>query len=109
MIEAQRAWMRAQSQDKEAAALCGARPIPRPFCATPSIGMPQSAEVPVASPVSAGIQLTRLSSVLNGLENGAHALRAQAVKAREEFKTGQYHVDPVKLSQRIIRDCLRIT
>ena len=51
-------------------------------------------------------QLTRLSSVLNGLENGASAMRRHAVEAMKAVRAGTYAVDPVKLSRRIVGETL---
>ena len=51
-------------------------------------------------------QLTRLSSVLNGLENGATAMRRHAQEAMRAVRSGTYAVDPVQLSQRIVGEAL---
>jgi hypothetical protein len=59
-----------------------------------------------ASPISAGLQLTKLSSVLNGLEHGASAMRAQVAYLMTAVKSGSYNVDPCQLSRRIVADCL---
>jgi anti-sigma28 factor (negative regulator of flagellin synthesis) len=56
--------------------------------------------------ISAGIQLTKLSSVLNGLEHGASAMRAQVMYLMTAVKSGSYNVDPSQLSRRIIADCM---
>ena len=59
-----------------------------------------------SSSISAGIQLTKLSSVLNGLEQGASAMRAQVMYLMTAVKAGSYNVDPSQLSRRIIADCM---
>jgi hypothetical protein len=51
-------------------------------------------------------QLTRLSSVINGLENGATAMRRHAQEAVRAVRAGTYAVDPVQLSQRIVGEAL---
>ncbi len=51
-------------------------------------------------------QLTRLSSVLNGLENGATAMRRHAQEAMRAVRSGTYAVDPVQLSRRIVGEAL---
>ncbi len=51
-------------------------------------------------------QLTRLSSVLNGLENGATAMRRHAQEAMRAVRSGTYAVDPKQLSQRIVGEAL---
>lgn len=51
-------------------------------------------------------QLTRLSSVINGLENGATAMRRHAQEAMKAVRSGTYAVDPKQLSQRIVGEAL---
>ena len=51
-------------------------------------------------------QLTRLSSVINGLENGALAMRHHAQEALNAVRAGTYSVDPKQLSQRIVGEAL---
>jgi hypothetical protein len=53
-----------------------------------------------------GIELTKLSAVLNGLEHGASAMRRHSQEATTAVKSGTYAVDASALSQRIIRECL---
>ncbi len=50
--------------------------------------------------------LSRLSSVLKGLNRGATAIYFHISGAPAAVKAGTYQVDPLRLSQRIIRDCL---
>ena len=50
--------------------------------------------------------LSMLSSVLNGLESGASAMRRQVQQAMRAVRAGTYYVDPIRLSKRIVRDCL---
>jgi anti-sigma28 factor (negative regulator of flagellin synthesis) len=51
-------------------------------------------------------QLTKLSSVLNGLKRGASAMRAQVTHAMAAVRSGDYHVDPLQVSRRIVLDSL---
>jgi anti-sigma28 factor (negative regulator of flagellin synthesis) len=51
-------------------------------------------------------QLSKLSSVLNGLEHGACAMRRRARQLMRAVRSGTYKVDPLKLSRRIIGDTL---
>ncbi|MGI8959469.1 MAG: hypothetical protein ACR2IV_06880 [Bryobacteraceae bacterium] len=53
-----------------------------------------------------GTQLSKLSSVLNGLEQGASAMRRQAQQLMRAVQSDTYEVDPIKLSRRIIGDAL---
>jgi hypothetical protein len=58
------------------------------------------------APADDEFQLTRLSSVLNGLRRGATAMRAQFVQAMGAVKSGTYKVDPMQVSRRIVGDSL---
>ncbi len=51
-------------------------------------------------------QLTKLSSVLNGLKRGATAMRAQVTQAVSAVRSGDYHVDPLQVSRSIVLDSL---
>ena len=51
-------------------------------------------------------QLTKLSSVLNGLKRGATAMRAQVTHAMAAVRSGDYHVDPLQVSRSIVLDSL---
>jgi anti-sigma28 factor (negative regulator of flagellin synthesis) len=53
-----------------------------------------------------GTQLSRLSSVLNGLEYGASAMRRRAQQLMRAVRSGTYTVDALKLSRRIVGDTL---
>jgi len=55
-----------------------------------------------APAASDGAQLSKLSSVLNGLESGAWAIRRHVQQAMNAVRGGTYHVDPLQLSKRII-------
>lgn len=55
---------------------------------------------------SEGAQLSKLSSVLNGLENGASAIRRHVQQAMGAVRAGTYEVDPLQLSKRIIGEAL---
>ncbi|HEY3937658.1 MAG TPA: hypothetical protein VGL97_09520 [Bryobacteraceae bacterium] len=58
------------------------------------------------APADDEYQLTRLSSVLNGLRRGATVMRAQFVQAMGAVKAGTYKVDPMQVSRRIVGDSL---
>ena len=51
-------------------------------------------------------QLSRLSSILNGLDHGASALTQKAKEAMIAVRAGTYSVQAIQLSQRIIGECL---
>ena len=51
-------------------------------------------------------QLTKLSSVLNGLKRGATAMRAQVTLAMGAVRSGDYHVDPLQVSRSIVLDSM---
>jgi anti-sigma28 factor (negative regulator of flagellin synthesis) len=51
-------------------------------------------------------QLSKLSSVLSGLQLGANKIRAQAVNAANQIKAGTYNLDPLQISKSIISDLL---
>jgi hypothetical protein len=53
-----------------------------------------------------GTQLSKLSSVLNGLEDGASAMRRQAQQLMRAVRSGTYNVDALQLSRRIVGDTL---
>jgi len=57
-----------------------------------------------SSPLQA--QLTRLSSVLNGLQQNASATRAQYVQAYNKVKSGTYSVDSSDISKSLVDDML---
>ncbi len=52
------------------------------------------------------LQLSKLSSVLNGLESGACAIRRHAEEAMRAVHSGTYQVDAVQLSRRIVGEAL---
>jgi anti-sigma28 factor (negative regulator of flagellin synthesis) len=56
---------------------------------------------------SDGVQLSKLSSVLNGLESGASAIRRHVLEAMRAVRTGTYEVDAVALGRRIVGEALR--
>lgn len=62
--------------------------------------------IDVATHNAETFQLTRLSSVLNGLENGASAMRLHAQEAMRAVRSGTYAIDPVQLSRRIVGETL---
>jgi hypothetical protein len=51
-------------------------------------------------------QLSKLSSVLNGLENGATMMRRQVQQAMYAVRGGTYQIDPLQLSKRIVGEAL---
>lgn len=53
-----------------------------------------------------GAQLSRLSSVLNGLESGAMVMRRHVLQAMGAVRGGTYRVDPVQLSKRIVGEAM---
>lgn len=52
-------------------------------------------------------ELSKLSSIVNGLNKGAKAICSHITAASGAVRSGTYRVDPLRVSQRIIRDCLR--
>ena len=66
---------------------------------------PASKEAAQQAPEDAS-QLTKLSSVLNGLKRGATAMRAQVTQAMGAVRSGDYHVDPLQVSRSIVLDSL---
>lgn len=52
-------------------------------------------------------QLSKLSSVLNGLENGASVMRRHVQQAMAAVRAGTYWIDPLQLSKRIVGEALR--
>jgi anti-sigma28 factor (negative regulator of flagellin synthesis) len=53
-----------------------------------------------------GTQLSKLGSVLNGLEHGASRMRRKAQELMHSVRSGTYEIDPLQLSRRIIGDTL---
>jgi anti-sigma28 factor (negative regulator of flagellin synthesis) len=51
-------------------------------------------------------QLSKLSSVLSGLQLGANKIRSQAVSTASQIKSGTYKLDPMQISKSIISDLL---
>ena len=71
---------------------------------TPQTGSVQTAS---GSPQNSdGAQLSKLSSVLNGLESGASAIRRHVQQAMGAVRAGTYEVDPLQLSKRIVGEAL---
>ncbi|MGA8025957.1 MAG: hypothetical protein WB992_02350 [Bryobacteraceae bacterium] len=52
------------------------------------------------------VQLSRLSSILNGLESGASAMHRHLQHAMSAVRSGTYKVDPLQLSRRIVGDAV---
>lgn len=57
-------------------------------------------------PRNEAAQLSRLSSVLNGLEGGACRMRRHVEEAMEAVRSGRYTVDALQLSKRIVGEAL---
>lgn len=55
-----------------------------------------------------GLQLSRLSSVLNGLEGGAQIMQQHLQQTSHSIKAGTYSIDPMQLSRRIVGEALRL-
>jgi hypothetical protein len=53
------------------------------------------------------IQLSRLSSVLNGLQGGAQIMQQHLHHTSCAIRAGTYRVDPIQLSRRIVGEALR--
>jgi hypothetical protein len=51
-------------------------------------------------------QLSKLSSVLNGLEGGASAMRRHVQEAMRAVRSGTYTIDSLQLSRRIISEAM---
>ncbi|HZS55293.1 MAG TPA: hypothetical protein VFA65_12895 [Bryobacteraceae bacterium] len=51
-------------------------------------------------------QLSKLSSVLNGLEGGAQIMQRHIDEALRAVRGGTYRVDPIQLSRRIVGEAL---
>ncbi len=52
------------------------------------------------------VQLSMLSSVLNGLESGASAMCRHAQEAMRAVRDGSYRVDAMQLSRRIVGEAM---
>lgn len=52
-------------------------------------------------------QLSKLSSILNGLEGGAQLMQHNVQRAQLAVKAGTYRVDAFQLSKRIVGEALR--
>jgi hypothetical protein len=59
-----------------------------------------------ATSTSYQTQLTKLSSILNGLQLGATQIRSQYLNAASQVKAGTYQVDPLEISRSIVSDLL---
>ena len=63
---------------------------------------PQESSMP-----SEALQLSKLSSILNGLENGASLITRHLHDAMRSVRAGTYRVDPMQLSRRIVGEAMR--
>jgi hypothetical protein len=61
-----------------------------------------------ASDANDSLQLSKLSSVLNGLEGGAQLMQRHAQETLLAIRAGTYRVDPMQLSRRIVGEALRV-
>jgi anti-sigma28 factor (negative regulator of flagellin synthesis) len=57
-------------------------------------------------PVPSGLQLAKLSSVLNGLEHGVSAMQQHVSQAMAAIKAGTYKVDASAVSRLLISESL---
>lgn len=64
-----------------------------------------AAALEVAEPQD-DMQLTKLSSVLNGLKKGASAMRNQVSQVMSAVRSGSYQVDAMAVSRSIVGDSL---
>jgi hypothetical protein len=72
--------------------------------ATPGpLNLPRGSEAPESTDAA---QLSRLSSVLNGLENGAARMRVHVEQAIEAVRGGTYRVDALQLSRLIVGEAM---
>jgi anti-sigma28 factor (negative regulator of flagellin synthesis) len=71
-----------------------------------SASLSGSAQTDEAQPSPLQAQLTRLSSVLSGLQKNAAATRAQYVQAQTKIKSGSYSVDALGVSRSLVNDML---
>jgi hypothetical protein len=88
--------------DPKSSANIPLRPLADISQTTGSGGIPAGA----SAEYSDGVQLSHLSSVLNGLAAGASAGAKQISSLTALFKAGTYQVNPTQLSQRMIDDAL---
>lgn len=65
---------------------------------------PQAADQAETSPTQA--QLSRLSGVLNSLQNNAASTRAKYVQVADQVRSGTYQVDSQSVSRSIVDDSL---
>lgn len=70
----------------------------------PSIGAKQDSNSP--SENSGAAQLSKLASILNGLESGATIMRRHVQQAMSAVRGGTYRVDSLQLSKRIVGEAL---
>jgi hypothetical protein len=73
----------------------GGTPVPR--------STPDRARAPENSD---GAQLSKLGSVLNGLENGAARMRSHVQHAIAAVRSGTYRVDALQLSRLIVGEAM---
>jgi hypothetical protein len=68
--------------------------------------VPAGVQSDEAQPSALQAQLTRLSGVLNGLQQTAASTRAQYVQAYNQVKSGTYTVNPLDVSRSIVNELL---
>jgi hypothetical protein len=67
----------------------------------------RSAPRPQGAPENSdGAQLSKLSAVLNGLENGAAIMRGHVQQAMSAVRAGSYRVDAMQVSRLIVGEAM---
>jgi hypothetical protein len=81
---------------------------PRPAASNPKAtdGPAGSSQLPILNAPQDDLQLTKLSSVLNSLKNGASAMRSQVAHVMTSVRSGTYQVDPIQVSRSIVGESL---
>jgi hypothetical protein len=86
-------------------AIANAKPV-RALKTQTAVNAAPSAVADDATSSSYQTQLTRLSSILNGLQLGATQIRSQYLNAASQVKAGTYQLDPLQISRSIVSDLL---
>ena len=58
--------------------------------------------------VGDGAQLSKLSSVVNGLDGGARLMQRHVQETLRAVRSGTYRIDSIQLSRRIVHEALRM-
>lgn len=72
----------------------------------PEYRVNNSKDMNAHQPAPAGLELAKLSSVLNGLDHGASAMRQHVSRAMAALKSGTYKVDASAVSRLIVSESL---